>query len=159
MGHPVRRWTRESLTRGGWLRVGSRYGGRDRGRQGTCCEARLRRPELVTPAPLVIVVLYLAAFRVTRLIGWDDLPPIARLRARLTGETVYHNSTVSRDEPVYSYRRPLLAHFLGCAYCVGFWICNAVYVAWLLAPTATLYAAVPLALAALVGTHARRLDP
>jgi hypothetical protein len=38
------------------------------------------------PSPWVGLVLGLAAYRLTRLGGWDDWPPIAKLRAWLLGE-------------------------------------------------------------------------
>lgn len=111
------------------------------------------------PSTLVFVILSLAAFRVTRLLGWDDLPPIVRLRARVTGETMHHNSTTQRDGPIIRHRRPVLAHFLACPYCSGFWVCLLVYVLWLVVPTEVQYAAVPFALSGLVGITARMLDP
>lgn len=110
------------------------------------------------PSPWPALVLTLAAFRICRLIGWDDLPPIVRLRDRMTGMAIRYTPTESRD-PIISYRRPLLAHFLACPYCLGFWISLAVYGVWLLEPTGVLYGAAPFALAAAVGIIARQLDP
>lgn len=111
------------------------------------------------PSALVAVVLVLGAFRLTRLIGWDDLPPIEKLRAKLTGAYVYQDSTVSRDAVIIRYARPTLAHFIGCAYCLGFWICLLVYGLWLAYPHQMLYAAAPFALSGAVGIVARMLDP
>lgn len=110
------------------------------------------------PSPWVGLILLLGAFRVTRLIGWDDLPPIARLRARLTGEVRYVNSTESREE-IFRYGRPLLAHFLACPYCQGFWVSLVVYGAWILEPRWVLYALAPFALSGAVGLVARNGDP
>lgn len=110
------------------------------------------------PDPWVALVLALGAFRVARLIGWDDLPPIAKLRARLTGEVIRYMPTAS-TEPVYAWGRPLLAHFLACPYCQGFWVSVAVYGSWLVSERVTLYALAPFALSAAVGIIARRLDP
>lgn len=110
------------------------------------------------PAPWVALVLLLGAFRLTRLAGWDDLPPIARLRARLTGQAVRYTPTESRGA-IFSYRRPLLAHFLECPYCVGFWISAAVYAAWWITPWWTVTVLAPFALSAAVGIVARQLDP
>jgi hypothetical protein len=58
----------------------------------------------------------------------------------------------------WSYRRPLLAHFLFCAYCVGFWISLLVYLAWVFFPTEAVYGAAPFALSAAVGMLAKNLD-
>lgn len=102
-------------------------------------------------------MLALGVFRIVRLIGWDDLPPIARLRARVTGERVRFNLSESRD-PIYSYDRATLNHFIGCAYCIGFWVSLAAYLAWRFAPTETLYGLAPFALSAAVGIIARNLD-
>jgi hypothetical protein len=115
----------------------------------------------VIPSPWVAVVLALAAFRLTRLLGWDDLPPIARARARALGETVnaYRGRAGEPDNYVYNYKRPTLAHLVHCAFCLGFWVACAVYVAWLLVPTPTLYVCVALALSAAVGLVAKNLDP
>lgn len=110
------------------------------------------------PDPWTALVIALAAYRLTRLIGWDDLPPIQRLRQKATGESVRFNATESRG-PIYAYRHPTLAHFLGCAYCLGFWVCLFAYGVWLAYPQQMLYASMPLALSGAVGVIARMLDP
>lgn len=109
------------------------------------------------PTPWEAAVLALGAFRIVRLIGWDDLPPIENLRNRITGMTVYNNSTDSGRH--YRYRRPVLAHFLGCAFCQGFWVTAGVYGLWLLEPYWTLRIATLFALAAVVGLIAKNWDP
>lgn len=119
------------------------------------------------PGPWVAVLLVLAAFRLVRLIGWDDLPIIERARGRLTLQTLRHDMTKDRDRPIVTYRRPVLAHFLGCAFCQGFWTSAAVYLAWILAGhpgaahthSALFYALMPFALSSAVGLIARNLDP
>lgn len=119
------------------------------------------------PGPWPAVVILLGTYRLVRLIGWDDLPPILRLRERLTGPTSRvtgsQNSRagLTSEEPVivWSFRRPLLAHFLGCAFCQGFWVSLAAYGAWLAWPHYTLYALAPFALSGAVGLIARNLDP
>jgi hypothetical protein len=115
----------------------------------------------VIPSPWVALVLVLAAFRLTRLVGWDDLPPVARARARALGESVVARSRPAGqdDEYVYLYRRPLLAHLVHCAFCLGFWAAVVVYVAWLLEPRPTLYVCAPFAIGAAVGLIAKNLDP
>lgn len=111
------------------------------------------------PSALAALVLVLAAFRVTRLIGWDDLPPIEKLRAKLTGAYVYQDSTMSRDTQMIRYKRPLLAHFIACPYCLGFWISLLAYGLWLAYPRQMLYVAVPFAISGAVGIVGRMLDP
>lgn len=113
------------------------------------------------PSAWVGVVLALAAFRLTRLVGWDDLPPIARVRAWALGERVEARSRPGGQDDAYLtlYRRPLLAHLVHCPFCVGWWVSLALYIVWLWLPTETLYAAAPLALSAAVGLIAKNLDP
>lgn len=86
------------------------------------------------------VLLVLAAFRVTRLVGWDDLTAPWRLWVRRRfgkgAET-----------------------FVACPWCIGWWISVAWWGAWLLWPHATLVAATPWAISALVGLVAKGLDP
>lgn len=119
------------------------------------------------PGPWVGVVLALAAFRIVRLIGWDDLPPIVRARWWAVGGKVKRagstNSqfdlTGEQPDEVVAYARPLLEHFLRCAYCQGFWVSLVVYLCWLGEPSWTVYGAAPFALSAAVGITARNLDP
>lgn len=113
------------------------------------------------PSALVLLVLALAAFRLVRLVGWDDLPPVVRVRSWVLGERVEARSRPAGRDDVYVtlYRRPLLAHFVHCPFCVGWWVALATYVAWVLEPRWTLYACVPLALSAAVGLIAKNLDP
>lgn len=102
--------------------------------------------------------LALGVCRLVRLIGWDDLPPIVKLRARVTGEVVYRSSVEATGD-IYRFDRPVLAHFLGCAYCQGFWVSLAAYACWLAEPRWTVAVCVPLALSTLVGTWAKNADP
>lgn len=119
------------------------------------------------PSGLVLVVLALAAYRACRLTGWDDFPPVAWVRAKITGEKIVstgsfnarHNLTDEPLESTYSYRWPTLAHFLHCAFCSGFYWSVAFYLAWLEWPRYTMYVAVPAALSALVGLIAKNWDP
>lgn len=96
-------------------------------------------------------MLVLAAYRLTRLVGWDDFPLVKRIREWLTGPPV-----MAEDD--WTYKRPMLEHFLTCPFCVGFWISLAVYVAWLSVPRPTLYAMTPLAISGAVGLIAKNLD-
>lgn len=107
------------------------------------------------PPPYVALVLVLAVYRLTRLLGWDGFPPIVRLRDRLlrkrTGRTSGGAETVA-------FGRPVLAEGWQCPYCLGFWVGLLVWALWLLAPDVTLYVSAPFALNALVGIVSRNLD-
>ncbi len=121
----------------------------------------------VIPSALVLLVLAGAAFRVTRLIGWDTFPLAERIRAWAVGAKLHSSGSSNSvggltDEPpklVWIYKRPTLHHFLGCPFCQGFWVSVLVYVAWVFEPTGTLYAAVPFAISGAVGLIAKNLDP
>lgn len=104
-----------------------------------------------------MVVLALAVFRLCRLLGWEDFPPVERLRGWVTGEHLSRGQFVDGNH--FVYRRPVLKHWLGCAYCLGFWLSCGVYVLWLMCPVVALYGLFPFALSALVGIVARVLDP
>lgn len=103
----------------------------------------------MTPSWIELALLVLGSYRLTRLVGWDEFPLAARIRARAIGEEGF--------EP--TYRRPTLAHLVHCPFCLGWWISLAAYLAWLVAPTATLYALAPLAISGAVGLVAKNLDP
>lgn len=113
------------------------------------------------------LVLALAVFRACRIIGWDDFPPLVRARGWIVGaHEVTRASTNARMgitnervEKEIAYRRPVLAHFLSCAYCTGFWVSGATYAAWRAWPHATLTGAFVLALSGAAGITARILDP
>jgi hypothetical protein len=119
------------------------------------------------PDPWPALVMALAAYRLARLVGWDDFPPIHRLRARITGEQTVTSGSINsrmgvtneRPEVSVEWRRPVLAHFISCAFCQGFWISAAVYTAWLFYPTQLMYGLAPFALSGAVGIIARNLDP
>lgn len=119
------------------------------------------------PSPWVAVILTLGAFRALRLLAWDDLPPIVRVRAWVLGEQTHRTgssnslSGLTSEVPAttVSYRRPLLAHLWFCPFCLGFWLSIAVYLAWIFEPRITLYIAAPFALSATIGLLAKNLDP
>lgn len=119
------------------------------------------------PGWLDLFVLVLAAFRLTRLVGWDEWPPILRARAWLLGELDIDNGdrVMGGPEPDYvapleaTYRRPRVAHLVHCPFCLGWWISLAVYTAWLAVPRATLYVMLPFAISGAVGLVAKNLDP
>lgn len=85
------------------------------------------------------VLLALAAFRVTRLVGWDDL-------------TAGYRKALRR-------RSSSAAAFVACPWCIGWWISLAWWGAWILWPHATLVCAAPWAISAIVGLVAKGLDP
>ena len=95
------------------------------------------------PSALVLAGLALAALRVWRLMALDTFPPLVWMRDRLVG--------YDADLAYPVTLRPLLAEWLQCQWCSGLWISAGWYVAWLEWPHGSLYAAVPLALSALVG--------
>lgn len=119
------------------------------------------------PSGLVCAVLVLAAYRLTRLIGWDDFPPVLRLRSWATGAALHVSGSsnarggLTGEQPTatWTFRRPLLAHFLQCAFCQGAWTSGAVYAAWATLGPRSLYAFAPLALSGAVGLVAKNLDP
>lgn len=104
------------------------------------------------PGPFVFVVLALAAYRLTRLIGWDTFPLAARARAWATGEYRMNAGAIA-------YRRSGVLHLVECPFCVGWWISLVLYLLWLTAPSVTMYASVPLAISGAVGLVSKNLDP
>ena len=110
------------------------------------------------PHPWVALWLALAAFRLTRFVGWDDFPPVAVVRGWLGGENDVRQGVELYGNGVF-YRRPTLTKFLHCAWCAGFWVTASVYILWLWFPRATLYGLAPFALSAVVGLIAKHLDP
>jgi len=137
------------------------------------------------PSTWHFAILALAAFRITRLFGWDEWPPAARARAWLLGEEWHHitdplaladlpsaageesnrpeapgrppNADVPTIEPVY--RRPYLAHLFHCPWCLGFWISLIVWGVWQAEHHWTLVLLTPWALAGAASLTARNLDP
>lgn len=133
-------------------------------------------------------VLVLGAYRVTRFLGWDDWPPIARVRAWVIGERWVADLP---DEPLAqlvameesdrgleahielpgktpsseadavrpAYDRPTLAHLVQCPFCLGAWVSLATWAAWNVTETWTLWSLAPFALSGAVGLIAKNLDP
>lgn len=94
------------------------------------------------PSSWAFVLLALAAFRVWKIIGDDEI--LSRPR-----EAVIRRLGGTDDK---------FALFLICPWCAGFWITLAWWGAWALWPHWTLAAAVPFALSAAVGLTASALD-
>lgn len=116
------------------------------------------------PTGWQFVLLALAAFRVTRLVGWDDITD--KLRHKLLSKPVMITRTVG-GEPTRSrtpvpdrvWRTNVVARMVRCPWCLGWWVCLAWWAAWIVWPHGTLIAATPWALAALVGLVSKNLDP
>jgi hypothetical protein len=141
--------------------------------------------DLSIPDPWAAVVLVFGAYRLTRLFGWDDWPPIYRVRAWATGERWVPEAfadppewpaplVAPTEEPVempgktpesevsdvrVAYSRPTFAHLVHCPFCLGWWVSLATYAAWNLSAGWTLWLIAPFALSGAVGLLARNLDP
>lgn len=88
-----------------------------------------------------MVLLVLAAFRVTRLIGWDDITEPWRQRL------------------VKKHPKGWRPKLITCPWCIGWWVGLAWWAAWLIENKWTLVAATPWAISAGVGLIAKNLDP
>lgn len=118
------------------------------------------------PGFMVAAILVLGVYRIVRLIGWDDLPPIIRARDWVVGMKVVRSGSLNavggltNEEPelLLVPDRPTLDHFLHCAFCQGFWVSCAAYVAWIEEPRWTLYVLAPFAISGAVGLLAKNLD-
>ena len=132
------------------------------------------------PEPLLLLLIALAAFRVTRL--WiDDGWPLQRLRDAFLYRwpddvSVFEESEVVKGEDGLTYTRagqPLiwvedgeymaetpskLGPLATCYWCAGWWISVAWVAAALLWPTVTAWIAAPFALSAVVGIIGHALD-
>lgn len=127
------------------------------------------------PGPWVALVLALAAFRISRFIGWDTFPPVVRARDWATGAHTVSRGTpearagMSADQVTYAteYRRKWLHELLSCPYCLGAWISTLVYLGWVFlgapgaldAHSAVYYLVAPAAMSGAVGIIATHLDP
>lgn len=119
------------------------------------------------PSPFVSLVLVLGVYRLCRLAGWDEFPPILRLRDWLTGavqvsaQSINQRMGITNDPPAqvtWRYKRPTLAKFIECPYCLGWWLSLTAYLAWLWEPRWALYALFPFALSGAVGLVSKNLD-
>lgn len=109
------------------------------------------------PEPWPFVLLALACFRVTRLIGWDSISE--PLRRRLTGYTDQGAPTISdAQRSKHGKARVYVSTLLRCPWCIGTYVCLAAYGLWLWHPIVALALSVPAALGAVVGLTAKRLD-
>jgi hypothetical protein len=123
----------------------------------------------VIPEPWEFALLALAAYRLTRLGGWDEFPLAVKVRAWVTGEewvagdpeTTLPGKTPESalEELRPAYRRQTIAHLIHCPFCLGWWVSLACYVAWLAAGEWALVVLAPFAISGVVGLLAKNLDP
>lgn len=128
--------------------------------------------------PWLFAMLAAVAFRLTRLVGWDDIS--AKMRARLgvsdqayaewievqhhleeRGDGTLWTSPSVVAEPPFDEVQWWLARLIRCPWCAGFWVSMLVSVGAALAGLQSWGWAVPtgLALSAIVGLVAKWLDP
>lgn len=113
----------------------------------------------MVPHPWTFVLLALAAYRLTRLVGWDVIT--RPLREPMTGRKEKGGGKDARDSSRGTKRpwyRPHLDDFIHCPFCAGFWVCVAVWGLWLWQPHWTLVLSVPWALSAIAGLVTKNLD-
>lgn len=107
------------------------------------------------PEPWEALVLALAIYRATRIIGWDSITNWPRMRLTHLPERegeVYVGP--GHDKPRYK-----LHEFVKCPFCTGWWLSIATMIAYWAWPDATLAVAAVFALSAAAGLIAKRLDP
>jgi hypothetical protein len=95
--------------------------------------------------PLLATVNAAAAYRLTRLVQEDSLPPLPALRNAL----LQRASESERDALIYE--------LVTCPWCLGFWVSVGVIAADTLVPKVWRPLALALAMSAAVG-HLRKLD-
>lgn len=129
---------------------------------------------MTTPDPYALAILIAAAFRLARLVGWDDLT--ITLRGRLTGveDRHYQSMVHAVEQEMAAGRDPFanpdtrlgqlgrqryyIAKLIRCAWCGGFWISAVLWLAWQLWPVGIIVACTPFAISAGVGLIAKNLD-
>lgn len=111
------------------------------------------------PAPWQFALLALAAYRFTRLIGWDVITRPAReaVIGRYEEGSGKKARDTERGRKLGSYRRKL-DEFVHCPFCLGFWVSLSVWGAWSWQPHWMLVVCIPFALNAVVGLVTRTLD-
>jgi uncharacterized membrane protein YjdF len=122
------------------------------------------------PEPWLFALLAALAFRLTRLVGWDDVTTRVRGWLGVTDATYLHQIEVIEEmeavgEEPFSDRREAarwyLARLIRCPWCAGFWVsllvalgaaaCDQISWGWALP--------VGFALSAVVGLVAKQWDP
>lgn len=103
-----------------------------------------------------LVVQAAAAYRVTRLIQEDQLPPLPWLRQRMNGAAVRRGE---KDElSAADLLAAELTYMVNCPECLGFWVSAAVLLADVLVPRLWRPLATALALSAAVGLARTKFD-
>lgn len=97
-----------------------------------------------------------AAYRITRLIQEDDLPPLPQLRERMNAATVKRagQDALTPSDAV----KAELTYMVNCPWCLGFWVSVAVLLADAAVPRLWRPLATALALSAAVGLARTKLD-
>ena len=98
----------------------------------------------------VLILLALASFRTWRLLAEDDI--LDRPRRYVTRLSPTWQDDGDPTGPDY---RVTLGTFIGCPWCLGFWLTLAWWGAWQIWPHGTTVVAVPMALSALVALTER----
>lgn len=115
--------------------------------------------DLAVPSPWVFVLLTLAAYRLTRFVGWDGIT--APVRERITHREEAGSGKDARDTSKgrkHRPYRPKVDEFLHCPFCVSWWLCFGGYIAWLAWPHAVEVLAVPWAASGIAGLISKKLD-
>jgi hypothetical protein len=101
-------------------------------------------------SPTALAVNALAAYRLTRLVTRDSLPPLPAVRQHVLDklDEIQNRRGVTADHP--------LTELVHCPWCVGFWISVGVVGAATLAPRAWRPLATALAFSAVVANIATR---
>lgn len=101
-----------------------------------------------------LVVQAAAAYRITRLVQEDQLPPLPWLRRRMNEVAAADLNDISMGARV----REELIYMVNCPWCLGFWVSVAVLAADALTPRLWRPLATALALSAAVGLARTKLD-
>lgn len=104
-------------------------------------------------------LLAFAAYRTTRLVGWDVITRPVREPA--TGREEHGDAKSARDTSQSEARTGWRHHvdvFFHCPFCLGWWLSLAWYCLWLAWPIGSLAVATPFALSAVVGLVTKNLD-
>lgn len=113
--------------------------------------------------PVLLVVNALAAYRLTRLLLVDALPPLPRVRAALHERALrrwrarHHPYGVDEVRDAYGDEPPL-STLITCPWCLGWWVSAGVALAATAAGPWWHIAAAALALSAAVGALHEQLD-
>ncbi len=94
-----------------------------------------------------------AAYRITRLIQEDQLPPLPWLRDKMATAQVGIDFSKNRGK-----LQDQMIYMVNCPWCLGFWVSVAVLAADAIAPRVWRPLATALALSAAVGLARTRLD-